>query len=129
MISNEMVSRLYAYMGGIIHHYKGILLQIGGTADHIHLLIKYNSTDKIPNMVRDLKAKSTVWVHESFPNSQYFSWQEGYAIFTVSYSGIEKVKAYIANQEKHHKKFSFEEEYHQLLKMHDIKYDERYVLG
>lgn len=128
-IVQEIQPWLYAYIGGIIKNDKNILLSIGGMADHIHLLISFNSVDKFSSLIRDIKAKSTLWVHDNFPQYSFFSWQEGYASFSVSHSSLDKVMNYIENQEQHHTKFTFEEEYLQLLKKHNLKFDERFVLG
>ena len=107
-------------MGGIVKNHQGSqLLKIGGTTNHVHLLIVTNSLDKYTHLIRDLKAKSSLWVHHHFPQHQHFAWQEGY----------EKVKNYIEKQKEHHKVFSFEEEFLQFLEKHDIKYDDRFVLG
>ncbi len=129
IISKEMQPRLFAYMGGIIKRHQGTLLKIGGTSNHVHLLIGTNSLDKYTHLIRALKAKSTLWVHEHFPMHKHFAWQGGYGSFSVSYSSHEKVKNYIENQAEHHKKFSFEVEFMELLEKHNVKYDERFVLG
>ncbi len=129
LITEEIQSRLYAYMGGIVRNHQCSLLKIGGTANHVHLLIIASSLDKFTHLIRDLKAKSSLWVHHHFPQHQQFAWQEGYGSFSVSYSAHQTVKNYIENQEEHHKIYSFEEEFLYLLEKNNIKYDERYALG
>lgn len=128
-ISTDVQSRLYPYMGAIIRNHSGKLLEIGGMSDHIHLLIELSTLDKFSHFVRDLKASSSLWIHQNFLNLNDFAWQEGYGSFTVSYSALESMQKYIQNQEKHHATMSFEEEYLKLLNLHHIKYDERFVLG
>ena len=129
MITPDIQPRLYAYIGGIIRSHEGHLLSIGGIDDHVHLLITAITPDKFSSTIRDAKSRSTVWIHETFPTHRYFSWQEGYSSFSISYSAIEKVIEYINNQKEHHKIITFEEEYLKLLKRHNIKIDERFVLG
>ncbi|MFI4937058.1 MAG: IS200/IS605 family transposase [Candidatus Berkiellales bacterium] len=128
-ITDEIKPRLYAFMGGIVKNHGASLVKIGGTSNHVHLLIVAKTLDKFTYLMRDLKSKSSSWVHESFPQHRYFAWQEGYASFSVSFSSYEAVKNYIENQEEHHKKFSFEEEFLLILKKHNMKFDDRFVLG
>jgi len=98
-------------------------------SDHIHLLIELSLIDKFSFFIRDLKSFSSSWIHKNFIDKNDFAWQEGYGSFSVSYSALDAVKKYIQNQEQHHAKMSFEEEYFKFLKIHGIKYDERFVLG
>lgn len=106
--------RLYSYVAGIIKNTNGVPLAIGGVSDHIHLLFGLNASRRIDYLVRDIKAGSCVFVKKELGLG--FSWQKGYGGFTVSPSAIEKVKRYIENQEKHHGRLSFQDEYVQLLK-------------
>jgi putative transposase len=122
-------SRLYSYLGAITRNHSGKLLEIGGMPDHVHLLIELSSPDKFSYFIRDLKASSSQWIHKNFPNLLDFAWQEGYGSFSVSYSALEGVQKYIQNQEYHHATMSFEEEYLKFLKLHQVNYDERFVLG
>jgi hypothetical protein len=81
----------------------------------------------IADFLRELKASSSGWVHDHFPNATKFKWQIGYAAFTVSHSAIESVKAYIANQEEHHRQMFFQDELRALLKRHETEFDEKYI--
>ncbi len=81
------------------------------------------------DVLRDLKANTSGWLHKTFPALQQFAWQNGYGAFTVSTSQATAVRRYIANQKAHHQQQSFEEEFVQLLKLHDVEYDERYLWG
>ncbi|NGX55015.1 MAG: hypothetical protein KR126chlam2_00637 [Chlamydiae bacterium] len=128
-ISSEVQPRLYSYMGGIIKNYDAKLLEIGGMQDHVHLLIKLNSLDKFSSLVRDIKSSSSLWMHKNFPALRDFAWQEGYGSFTVSYSILENIQEYIRNQEQHHASISFDEEYLKFLNLHQVKVDQRFVLG
>lgn len=128
-IEGEMQKRLYSYLGGIIKNHKGKLIEIGGMSDHIHMLLELSLPDAFSHFIRDLKACSSLWIHQTFPQKKEFAWQEGYASFSVSFSSLEKVREYIRNQEKHHAHDSFDQEYLKFLNQHNIRYDERFVLG
>ena len=128
-INSEVQMRLYSYLGAIIKNHSGKLLEVGGMPDHIHLLIELSLLDKFSHFVRDMKASSSQWIHKNFPTMEKFAWQEGYGSFSVSYSSLEEVRKYIQNQELHHKAMTYEEEYLKILKLHQINYDLRFVLG
>lgn len=91
LITNEIKPRLYEYIGGILRNKGGIALAIGGMNDHIHVLAKLRPDDSLSNVLRDLKANSSGWMHKVFPEMKDFSWQNGYGAFTVSASQIEIV--------------------------------------
>jgi len=119
--------RLHAYLGGVVRNVEGGTPEaIGGVADHVHLLIGLRASAKLADVVRDVKAVSSRWVHEEIGNKN-FAWQEGYGAFTVSASQREQVRDYIARQEDHHHKRTFQEEYLDLLKRSGVEYDERYL--
>ena len=121
---------LHAYLGGIARALEVTALGINGTADHVHLLLSLSPRHSVAEVVRELKSRSSAWLHrERGRTHAEFAWQEGYSIFSVSRSGTEKVLAYIAGQEAHHRKKSFEEEIVGLLRRHGIAYDERFVFG
>jgi REP element-mobilizing transposase RayT len=118
---------LYEYMGGIIRSEGGILLEIGGVPDHVHLLVKSKADIAISDFVGHIKAGSSKWHNRKEVNR--FEWQAGYGAFSVSESQVSKVRKYIQTQEAHHAKVSFKDELITLLKKHGIEYDERYLLG
>jgi REP element-mobilizing transposase RayT len=126
LITPEIKPRLHAYIGGIVRSVDGIALAIDGPADHVHLLIKTPASAALADVIRTVKANSSRWVHETFPRAD-FAWQTGYGAFSVSFSNVEQVRAYIANQEEHHKTISFQEEFVAFLKRHSIEYDEHYI--
>ena len=128
LVTPEIRPRLWGYIGGIIRSQGGLALAIGGTADHVHLLASLPKNRTIPDLLREIKANSSRWVHETFPRSG-FAWQDGYAAFTVSVRGLTQVKAYIARQEEHHRKVSFEDEFRSFLAEHGVEFDERYLWG
>ena len=128
-IDGDLREPLYEYIGGIIRGERGILLEIGGVPDHVHLLAKFKTDIAVSMMVQKIKGNSSGWVNERSSRAEHFEWQVGYGIFSVSGSLVDKVRRYIRNQEEHHKKVSFKDELISLLKKNGISYDERYLLG
>jgi putative transposase len=126
-ITPEIQPGLYEYIGGILRERKSVLLAAGGIPDHIHLLVSLHRELSISDTLRDIKSISSLWVHENFTDHHDFAWQSGYAAFSVSYSNIDAVKTYIAGQAEHHRIKTFQEEYLEFLKRHDMEYDERYI--
>ncbi|MBX9585046.1 MAG: IS200/IS605 family transposase [Gemmataceae bacterium] len=126
-ITPDIQPRLWDYLGGLVRAAGGIPLEIGGVAHHVHLLVTLRQQPALADVLRDIKANSSGWVHETFPDAAPFWWQTGYGAFTVSHSEIGRVQRYIANQEEHHRKQSFQDEYRQLLTLHGIEFDERYL--
>jgi len=118
--------RLHAYMGGVIRNLDGVPEAIGGVVDHVHLLIGLRASARLSDVVRDLKSVSSRWVHDEV-GDRGFCWQEGYGAFTVSASQVDVVRDYIAEQESHHQKRTFQEEYLELLKRTGVKYDKRFI--
>jgi REP element-mobilizing transposase RayT len=127
LIDEVWQQRLFDYIGGIIRAQNGVLLSAGGMPDHIHLLAAINKSVAIADALRDIKANSSRWVHEEFPNHGGFAWQAGYGAFTVSYSALDSVRRYLASQKEHHRVRTFQEEFRALLARHEIEFDERYV--
>jgi REP element-mobilizing transposase RayT len=118
--------RLHEYMGGTIRGFGAVAEGIGGTADHIHLLVGLKATHCLADVLRELKKTSSIWIHEELKIAG-FAWQEGYSAFTVSATAREAVLRYIANQEEHHRVKSYREELVELLKRAGIEYDPRYL--
>jgi REP element-mobilizing transposase RayT len=119
--------RLFDYLGGIIRSQGGILLAAGGMPDHVHLLAAISKSVAITDALRDIKANSSKWVHEEIPGQTDFAWQAGYGAFTVSYSNLNAVRRYLAGQKQHHRKQTFQEEFLELLRRHELEFDERYL--
>jgi putative transposase len=128
-ISTDWREPLFAYIGGIMNHKNTKLLGAGGMYDHIHLYASLPSTLSLADFVNAVKANSSRWVHQTFRNASAFAWQKGYGAFSVSKSEEKRVIAYIRNQESHHRKRTFKEEFVTLLERHEIEYDERYLWG
>jgi len=127
MINSNIREDLYRYIGGIIKGEKGILLEIGGKPDHIHLFLKLNPTHEMSEIMRKVKGSSSKWINEQKRLKRKFSWQSGYGAFSVSESRATIVSLYIKDQEKHHKTLSFKDEFVKLLKHHHIEYDDQYL--
>ena len=123
----DVRARVYDYLGGAIRSEEGTSLIVNGVADHVHILARLRQDKAIADVLRDIKANSSGWIHDRFPNLSKFAWQGGYAAFTVSKSQLGVVQRYIANQEGHHQKITFQEELIALLKAHEIEFDERYL--
>jgi REP element-mobilizing transposase RayT len=126
LIRAEWRPRLHSYLGGIISGMNGVAEIVGGVEDHVHLLASLRPVHRIADVLRDLKKDSTNWVKENC--EQRFSWQEGYAAFTVSPSATDAVRDYIASQETHHRKNSFVDELKELLAKAGVEYEEKYLL-
>ncbi len=126
-IADDVAPRLHGYIGGIIHGENGIPIAVGGTADHVHILFAMRTEPSLAAMINKVKSNSSKWMHETFPEKSKFAWQNGYGVFSVSASNVDEVNAYVANQEAHHRKRTFQEEFLAFLKRHGVEYDERYV--
>lgn len=123
LIENNWKNKLHAYLGGIIRNLKGVALAVGGIENHVHLLVSLNAMHCLS---RELKASSSGWIHQEI-GLKSFAWQIGYGAFTVSPNNLERVKNYVLNQEIHHQKQKFEDEYVGLLKTSDVEYDDKYL--
>lgn len=128
-IAPEFREKLWAYVGGIARENRMKALAAGGTDDHLHALLSLPAVMPISKAVQLIKGGSSKWVHDTFPRHRLFSWQEGYGAFSIGISQIQGTVDYILNQEKHHKRHSFQSEFIAFLKKHKIDYDERYVWG
>ena len=126
-ITGAITERLYPYLGGIVRAEKGVLYDIGGVEDHVHLYLRWRPDGSVSDLMRTVKARSSKWVHDTFPAIGAFAWQEGYSVFSVSKSQEEAVKKYIVSQHEHHKKEDFKSELLRLLRAHGVEFDERYV--
>lgn len=122
-IKADLKDRLYGYMIGIVNNLGGIVEAIGGVEDHVHLLVFCPPKEALADFIGKIKANSSGWVHETWPERIGFAWQRGYGAFTVSESNLESVKAYIANQEEHHRRMTFQEEFQALLDKHRVQYN------
>ena len=116
---------MFRYIAGALNEMNCNAIAVGGEKDHIHALFCLSRTKTLSDVVRDLKTNSGKWMKEKLGCN--FLWQSGYGVFSVSQSTVEQVVKYIKNQQEHHKKISFQEEYISFLKAYGIYYDEKYV--
>lgn len=127
IILNEWKEELYKYTTGIIqsHHHK--LLIINGMSGHIHVLFGMRPTQSLSDLMQDIKGSSSKWINDKRFTKCHFEWQQGYGAFSYSKSDLQSVISYIQNQEAHHKKKTFVEEYTDLLNDFSIQYDEKFL--
>ncbi|AMO20310.1 transposase [Flavobacterium columnare] len=127
LIQKTWKDELYKYITGIITEKGQKLIRINGVEDHIHILISLKPSMALSDLVRDIKANSSKWINEKGFCKSKFEWQNGFGGFSYSKSAIENVINYIDNQEAHHKKKKFREEYIGFLKKFDIEFKEEYL--
>jgi putative transposase len=125
LIKEDFRADLFAYIGGIVREMEGTALIVNGTADHVHMLMRIRPAQSPAEIARVVKTNSSRWVHEKWDRE--FAWQTGYGVFSVSESNVAAVTKYIAGQEEHHQKHSFQEEFVAFLKKNHVAYDERYI--
>jgi REP element-mobilizing transposase RayT len=118
---------LHHYLGGILKNLDCQPIIVGGVEDHVHLLASLSRTCAAAEMVKEVKRGSSLWAKERDARMRDFGWQNGYEMFSIGASQIEDVRRYIAEQEQHHRKVSFQDEFRLLLKRYELAYDERYV--
>ena len=123
----EIRDELYRYMGEIIKGEGGMLLEIGGMPDHIHIVLKLKPVSSLSEIMRKVKGKSSKWLNVQKRLTGRFSWQDGYGAFSISESQVSTVIRYVKEQEKHHRTLSFKDEFIRLLERHQVEYDERYI--
>jgi REP element-mobilizing transposase RayT len=122
-------AEMHRLLGGISNSMNCQSIVVGGVKDHVHILGRQASTVALADWVKELKRQSSAWAKRRSPELQDFSWQAGYGAFSVSQSGKKKAIHYIANQDEHHRKETFQDEYRRLLKLHEIDWNEQYVWG
>jgi putative transposase len=118
---------VHAYLGGIVREWGGTAVAIGGTADHVHMLLQLGADQNVADCLRVAKTNSSRWLHEKWPERRSFAWQRGYGAFTVSASNADTVLRYIAGQEEHHRKISYEDEFLSLLRKHGVSFDPKHI--
>ena len=127
LIHASFKEELYKYISGIIKENNHKLLAINGMPDHLHIFIGMRPSQSISDLLQDIKGSSSKWINEKKFLKVKFEWQEGYGTFSYSKLHVNNVISYIQNQENHHKKETFREEYLKFLKVFEIEYDERYI--
>ncbi len=118
---------LHHYTGGILNQLDCQPIIVGGVEDHVHFLCALSRTCEAADMVKEVKRGSSLWLKTKGPDLRDFAWQNEYGIFSIGFSQIEAVRDYIAGQEEHHRKVSFQDELRALLKRYAVEFDERYV--
>ena len=119
--------RRHAYLAGICKNQGAPSLKVGGTADHVHILCRMSKTLAISGLIQELKRESSKWVKQQSPHASSFYWQACYGAFSVSPSHADALVEYIENQEEHHRRESFEDEFRRLCEKYGIELDERYA--
>lgn len=127
LIRDEWKDELFKYITAIIQNNDHKLLQINGMPDHIHCLFGLRPVQVISNLMKQVKQDSSKWINQNNLMKEKFSWQEGFGAFSYSKSQLPRVIKYIQNQQQHHRKRTFREEYLALLEAHGVDYDERYI--
>ena len=118
---------LHRYLGGVLSNLDCQPIIVGGVEDHVHLLCALSRSCEPSAMVKEVKRGSSLWLKTKNSDMHDFAWQSGYGAFSIGFSQIDSVRRYIAKQEEHHSKVSFEEEFRQLLRRYEIEFDERYL--
>ena len=124
----EIAPEVHAYLGGGVRDWDCIPLIVGGTANHVHLLVRKKSTIASADLIKEIKRSSSAWLNERGVARGNFHWQDGYGAFSISYWDVDKIVKYISNQEAHHRRMNWEDEFRKLLVKHGVEFDERYYL-
>ncbi len=127
LIDKSIRSELYSYIAQICKNKNSSSKQIGGTENHIHVLLILSRSMSVSKLISDIKANSTRWIKTKGARLKNFAWQNGYGAFSIGESGFHNCVNYIKNQSTHHKQVSFEEELKLILRKYSVKYDERYL--
>ena len=128
LIQKEWKDELYKYITGIVQNNKHKLIAINGMPNHLHIFVGYKPHQLVPDLLKDIKGSSSGWINNKKLVKGKFQWQEGYGAFSYSRSQIDIVAKYIHNQEEHHRRKSFREEYLGFLKQFNVSFDEKYIL-
>jgi len=123
LITETLAERLYPYMAGIARENGMKTLAIGGTKDHVHILLSLPTTISIAKAIQLIKGGASKWIHDTFPEMRHFAWQEGYGAFSIGVSQAPDTIEYIARQKEHHRVKTFQEEYAAFLKKHGMDFD------
>jgi len=126
-ITTEIAVELQPYMATILRELKSPSLAIDGTADHIHVLFSLSRTITVAQLVEEVKTSTSKWVKTKGQPLRNFQWQRGYGAFSIGESNVPTLKRYIRNQQEHHRRVAFQDEYRKFLRAYRIDYDERYV--
>jgi putative transposase len=126
-ISVQIEGSLHQYIAGILRGLEGSCVEINGMADHLHILAILRPKAALSDVMREIKANSSKWVHKTHPELPQFGWQDGFSAFTVSKSQAESVARYIRDQKAHHSGHDYQSELLELLAKHEVEFDARYI--
>ncbi len=126
-LSSDTRAPMHAYLATVVRDMGCECYCVGGISDHVHLAIRLSRTTTQAALVEHLKTSSSKWVKAEFPARRSFSWQRGYGCFSISPGDLEALRNYIQDQEQHHKKMSFQDEFRMFLEKYNMNYDEAYV--
>jgi REP element-mobilizing transposase RayT len=126
LLTSDLRADMLAYLGGIVRKLHRKVIESNARPDHVHCLLSLPPTLAVAEALRVLESNSSLWEHETRRQAT-FAWQTGYGAFSASQSNVQAVVKYIRNQDQHHRKVSFQEEFIAFLKRHGIAYDERYI--
>jgi putative transposase len=127
LIHPQWEEKLYKYITGIVQNKQQIMVAINGMPDHIHFLIAMKPTCCLSDLVREIKKSTNEMINAESLTSNKFKWQEGYGAFSYTHYSLDTIINYIANQKEHHAKKKFKEEFIDLLKNHQVPYEEKYL--
>ena len=119
--------RLHKFLAKTCNNLESPCLEAGGVEDHVHVLCRLSKTMSPSDLIKELKRVSSAWVKTELSGLNDFYWQNGYGAFSISPSHVEALRKYIVNQEQHHRRESFQDEFRRLLRKYKIEFDERYV--
>lgn len=123
----EIKNEMHSYLGGAFNELQSQVIAVGGVADHVHILCTLSKNLSLAKLVGEVKRESSKWVKTKGRGVSKFAWQNGYGAFSISQPHVEAVRKYIARQEEHHRKKTFQDEFRAFLKQYDVEFDERYV--
>jgi REP-associated tyrosine transposase len=127
-LSDESIRHdMHSYLAKILKANHCSTLQVGGVSDHVHSLFVLSKNHSIASIVWAIKRSSSKWAKKQGVELAKFHWQSGYGAFSVSESHVERVQRYILNQERHHRRKAFKDEFREFLERYKVNYDERYV--
>lgn len=128
LILDSNLDDVHCYIGKLINIAGCQVHRVGGVEDHIHIVCQLGREQTVARLVEEIKRNSSRWIKTLSPHYKHFAWQSGYAVFSVSQSGLDKTIAYVKNQREHHAIRTFQEEYLAFLKLYNVEYDEKYVM-
>jgi len=127
LLLDEIRPRLFAYTATVLNNLKCVPVEIGGIADHVHILCSLSKNFSVAKLVEEIKKPTSKWLKTQHDNLRDFQWQAGYGAFSVSRGDLGQIREYIMRQEDHHRTTTFEDELRQLLREHGVEFDERYL--